>query len=170
MTSTGIPVPPISQATVSESIAINAPARLVYDMVSDVSRMGEWSPEATGAKRRDPGVELRVGDTFVGTNKWGLARWSTRCTVLVANPGGCFAFKVAVPGFPISTWRYDFAESEGITTVTESWFDERSGANGTALKLVGQLLIPGSRPDHNRANIRATLAALKTAAEQAVRT
>ena len=35
---------------VVEYIEIAATPEVVYDLVADVARMGEWSPEATGAK------------------------------------------------------------------------------------------------------------------------
>ncbi|MBV8986815.1 MAG: SRPBCC family protein, partial [Acidimicrobiia bacterium] len=33
---------------IEESIDIDAPPERLYDMVSDLSRMGEWSPENLG--------------------------------------------------------------------------------------------------------------------------
>ena len=97
------------EPTVSESIRINASPEVVYDLVADVARMGEWSPEATGARISKPGPTRKVGDTFTGTNKHGLARWSTQCTVTQAKRGEEFEFTVEFKPFKISTWRYEFA-------------------------------------------------------------
>src|SRR4051794_30656311 len=77
---------------VTESIRINASAQVLYDLISDVSRMGQWSPEATGAL--GAGKELAAGDTFVGLNKFALARWWTNCTILEADRGERFSFDV----------------------------------------------------------------------------
>ena len=153
------------EPTVSESIRINASPEVVYDLVADVARMGEWSPEATGARMSTVGPQLGVGDTFTGTNKHGIARWSTNCTVTQAERGKQFEFTVEVKPFKISTWRYEFVADGEATVVTEQWFDDRAGIRGTTLKILGQALIPGSRPDHNRRNMQATLANLKRAAE-----
>lgn len=155
----------MSESTVSESIRINAAPEVLYDLVSDVVRMGEWSPEATGARVPESISTLAVGDRFTGTNRHGLARWSTQCTVTQADRGEAFEFTVAVKPFKISTWRYEFVEDESGTIVTESWTDERDGARGAAIKVLGQVFIPGSRPDHNRRNMQTTLANLKAEAE-----
>ncbi len=155
----------MAEPTVSESIRIDAPAEVIYDLVADVARMGEWSPEATGARVKSVGSDLKVGDRFTGTNRHGLARWSTQCTVTEAQRGEAFEFAVAVNPFKISTWRYEFAADGDATVVTEQWTDERQGARGVVIKALGQVFIPGSRPDHNRQNIQQTLARLKAAAE-----
>lgn len=157
----------MSEPTVTESIRIDAPAEVIYDLVADVARMGEWSPEATGARVSAPSGSLQVGDRFTGTNKHGLARWSTQCTVTEADRGKSFEFTVAVKPFKISTWRYEFAADGDATIVTEHWTDERDGARGVVIKGLGQVFIPGSRPDHNRRNMQTTLTNLKAFAEGA---
>lgn len=151
---------------VTESIRINASADRVYDLVSDVSRMGEWSPEATGALRA--GKQLEAGDTFVGLNKFALARWWTNCTVLVADRGERFEFDVDFGPMPVSRWTYDFVpQPDGSTEVAETWVDRREGLLALPIRLVGQMLIPGDRAVHNRANIQVTLKRLKAHAEGA---
>lgn len=159
----------MTEPTISESIRISAPAELIYDLVADVARMGEWSPEATGARVRSAGSSLQVGDRFTGTNRHGVARWSTQCTVTQAKRGEVFEFTVAVKPFKISTWRYEFATDGDQTVVTEQWFDERDGARGYLIKGLGQIFIPGSRPEHNQRNIQTTLTNLKQAVESSVR-
>ena len=149
---------------VSESITVGAPADLLYDLVADVDRMGEWSPEATGARRA--GKDLKVGDRFVGLNKRGPIRWFTVCTIRAADRGALLEFDVDLGPLPISTWRYDFERLDDRSTrVVETWIDRRDGIRGSLIKAGGQLLIPGPRDDHNRANIKVTLQRLKAAAE-----
>lgn len=153
-------------AHVSESIVITAPADVVYDLVSDVTRMGEWSPEATGARRVDG--PLQVGDTFIGLNKRGLVRWFTTNTVLAADRGAEFEFDTNFGPLPVSRWRYDFEDTgEGTTRVIETWLDRRQGLLSVPVKVTGQLIIPGNREDHNRANMVQTLRRLKEVAESA---
>jgi len=148
---------------VAESILIAAPPEVIYDLVADVARMGEWSPEATGAKKA-PKV-LSEGDKFTGTNKHGLARWSTQCTVLRAQRGQRFEFDVDFQAFPISRWMYEFVPDGDKTRVTETWIDRRMGSRGKLIKGLGQILIPGNREEHNRANMLQTLRKLKAEAE-----
>ena len=69
------------------------PPRVAYDAVSDVTQMGRWSPENTGARVPASGP-VEVGTSFVGTNRRGRATWVTECTVTAADPGERFAFRV----------------------------------------------------------------------------
>lgn len=146
-----------------ESIYIAAEAGRIYDLVSDVARMGEWSPEATGARGAD--TRLQPGDRFIGWNKHGLIRWFTQCTVLSASRGEEFSFDVDVGPMPVSRWSYEFRPEGAGTKVTETWVDRREGFWAPAIKALGQVVIPGPRPRHNRANMVQTLRRLKATAE-----
>lgn len=150
-------------ASATETIEIDASPEAVYDLVSDVWRMGEWSPEATGARggRR----VLRPGARFIGTNRRGRARWFTACTVGRADRGQCFEFDVDFGVLPISTWRYELERVGAGTRVTETWIDRRRGVRGSVIAAFGRLLIPGSRAPHNASGMQTTLRRLKVAAE-----
>ena len=149
---------------VVETITIAAPAEALYDLVADVSQMGRFSPEATGA--RGAATVLQVGDRFIGLNKRGPVRWFTQCTVTAADRGAEFEFDVDFGPVPVSCWRYDFEPvGDGTTRVTETWMDRRQGLLGVPIALVGKLVIPGDRATHNRATMAETLRRLKEAAE-----
>lgn len=149
----------MSDVSVQEQIA--APPAALYEMVSDLPRMGEWSPENTGG-RWSRGGRPAVGATFRGTNRSGWRWWRTVVTVTAADPGRRFAFDVHYAAVPISTWEYAFAESEGGCLVTESWTDRRPGwMRAASVPLMGV----SDRAAHNRANMEKTLHALKKAAE-----
>lgn len=121
---------PARAISISEEIVISAPPETVYAQISDVTQMGSWSPENTGATLR-PGDELPyVGMEFDGHNKRGRLTWTTRCKVIAAEPGVSFAFKVRAIGppgkpvfrFPIATWAYRLRSAgNGGTLVTETW-------------------------------------------------
>jgi hypothetical protein len=149
---------------VVESIYMAADAGRIYELVADVGRMGEWSPEATGA--RGASGTLGPGDRFLGLNRRGPVRWFTVCTVRAAQRGVTFAFDVDFGPFHVSRWEYRFRPEGAGTRVTESWTDRRTGLRGAVLKAAGQLVIPGSRPQHNRASMVQTLRRLKEAAER----
>jgi hypothetical protein len=148
---------------VVESVLIASTTERVYAMVSDVARMGQWSPEASGARGADR--VLAVGDRFVGLNRRGPVVWFTICTVTAAEPGRAFEFLVDVGPVPVSRWRYDLRPLDDGVELVETWEDRRGGPTGVPLKLMGQFVIPGSRPAHNRQTMRATLQAMKAAAE-----
>jgi len=104
--------------TAKASIEIDAPPALVYDLVADVTRMGEWSPECVRCEWIDePGT---VGSTFRGHNRRGPARWSTVARVLVADRPREFSFATLHRGEPSTRWTYRF-DGDGPTTVTESF-------------------------------------------------
>ena len=91
------------------SRVIAAPADVLYEMVSDLSRMGEWSPENVGGSWRR-GSGPTVGGRFKGRNKRGPARWTTNVEVTAAEPGRLFEFVVHVvwPLTYLVTWGYRF--------------------------------------------------------------
>ena len=98
-------------------VHVEAPPEAVYGVVSDVTRMGEWSPETVNCDWIGGATGPVVGARFKGTNKRGLVKWSTKPTVIVADPGREFAFDVG----PDTRWTYRFdAEGTG-TMLTESF-------------------------------------------------
>lgn len=150
---------------VEEGIEIAAPPEAVYDLISDVARMGEWSPEATGARRAS--AQVSAGDVFIGSNRRGPVRWWTVCTVRVAERPSVLEFDVDVGPIALSRWTYRLTPTEDGTRVQETWLDRRDGLRGMPIRLLGSVLIPGDRAAHNRRNIRSSLAALKQTAEGA---
>ncbi len=59
------------------SVFVAAPPETVYDLVADLTRMGEWSPETTEVRWLDGATQAKVGARFRGTNRNGFRRWST---------------------------------------------------------------------------------------------
>ena len=80
-----------------------------------------------------------------------------------ATPGQKFAFEVAVAGIPASRWTYEFQPDGNTTVVTETWTDRRPRWFAV---LAGATMGIADIRAHNQQNIAATLANLKTAAEQ----
>jgi hypothetical protein len=58
-----------------ESIEIAAPPELVYDLLADITRMGEWSPECYRCVWLDGAGAAGVGTRFRGYNRLGPYRW-----------------------------------------------------------------------------------------------
>jgi uncharacterized protein YndB with AHSA1/START domain len=145
---------------------LGAPADAVYALVSDVTRMGEWSPETASCRWVDGARSAEVGARFRGSNRRGPLQWTTTCTVTAADPGRRFAFTVTWAGVPISDWGYDLAPAAGGCTVTESWTDRRP----TAMRLASMPVMGiADRAGHNRRGMAVTLTALAVAAEAAGR-
>src|SRR5438270_7737862 len=98
-------------------VHVEAPPERLYEMVTDVTRMGEWSPETVSAQWVDGSAGPTIGAKFRGKNKR-RAGWSTTCTVTAAEPGHEFAFTV---GKGQTAWRYRFEPSGSGTDVVESF-------------------------------------------------
>ena len=98
------------------TIHINATPDVVFALVSDVTRMGEWSPETTACEWVDGATGPTIGAKFKGTNKMGFYKWSTTPVVTEHSPGTLFAFDAGG-----TEWRYSFTASNGGTSVTESF-------------------------------------------------
>ena len=146
----------------ADSIVIARSPEELYDLIADVTRMGEWSPVCK-ACWWDEGAGPQVGAWFTGRNELPERTWETRSEVVVADRGREFAFIV---GGSWVRWGYRFDAVDGGTEVTESWeflpggatrFEERFGADAPAQF--------ADRADLARVGIPATLAALKRTAE-----
>lgn len=104
---------------VSASRTIAASPEVIYDLITDLRRTGEWSPEATKAEWIKGATGPEVGAVFKGWNEAGPNKWTTKPTVTEAERGRVFAFKV--PGKSGPQWRYELhANPDGTTEVTES--------------------------------------------------
>jgi len=103
------------------TIHINAPPEKVYAMITDVTRMGEWSPETYKCEWIEGASGPAVGARFKGSNKRGIVRWSTKPTVKVADPGKEFTFETGRPGKEDTRWTYRVAPKDGGTELTESF-------------------------------------------------
>jgi hypothetical protein len=93
----------------------------VYDLISAVSHISQWSPNAVRA-RYDEGEGPRPGAWFSGRNRRAGNEWDSRSQVTVAEPGSEFAYTVlgSVP-VPIVRWRWTFTSYGSGTLVAQTW-------------------------------------------------
>ena len=90
---------------------IDASAESLYAMVSDLPRIGEWSPECEGVTWEGEVSTPVVGTTFIGQNAVGPGRrirYKRHGRVLVADPGREFEFITDEGGRESTVWRYQF--------------------------------------------------------------
>jgi hypothetical protein len=148
----------------ASSVAISSRPALVYEMVADVTRMGEWSPVCTRCQW-DAGAGPWQGSWFTGTNERDGRIWQTRSLIETAEPGACFAFVV---GGSHVRWSYTFTRINGNTRLTESWELLPDGAAQFMSKYGAEAdAIIADRREAARWSIPITLAAIKAAAEVA---
>ncbi len=154
--------------TFSDSIVIARQPHVLYDLISDVTRMSEWSPACKECRWEEEGGS-HVGAWFVARHQSPdrsgdtRSQWESRSEVTVANRGRQFTYVVAGSWMSFS---YTFASALGGTRVTETWrflppglvsFHERFGDTADA-----QI---AKRAETAHQGIRGTLAAIKQVAE-----
>lgn len=142
------------------TLVIAAESDLLYSLVSDLPRMGEWSPENRGGEWMHGAGGSAVGARFTGRNANGKKSWTTTVEIERADPGSAFGFRVFVGPIKIARWGYRFEPVEGGTRVTETWDDQRNWL----AKQVGHLASGvADRADFNRTSMEATLTNLAAA-------
>lgn len=146
------------------TVHMKAPPERVWELVSDVTRIGRYSPETFEAEWLDGATGPVVGARFRGhvkRNGKGPVYW-TACTVRECVPGRIFAFGVGSADDPLNVWTYDLAPAGGGTDVTESF----QLAGKWFLRLYWALL-GWARGPTNRDGMRATLERIKAEVEGA---
>lgn len=144
---------------------IAADANTLYAMVSDLPRIGEWSPECEAVEWEGEVAAPVAGTTFVGHNAVGPGRrirYSRHGEVLVADPGREFTFITDEGGRPSTAWRYTFTPIASGTRVSEAYEVRWIPVWARVLD------VPTNRHKELLANMRTTLANLKAAAETRV--
>jgi polyketide cyclase/dehydrase/lipid transport protein len=161
-------MPPKNQrwwlTTDSQSLEINAPAELVYDLVADLPRMGEWSNECGRVEWTNGASHAAPDATFLGhnyTGPRGIIKWSRKGRVLTADRGREFAFATEEGGREGVVWRYRFEPRGDSTLVAESYDVQWIPAWARIVD------VPGNRHAGLLKSMRHTLEQLKTAAESA---
>src|SRR5262247_3745577 len=142
------------------SIEIQTSPEAVYDLVSDLPRMGEWSPENIGGEWQG-GVSGKVGDRYIGHNRTAERSWSVPVMVTIAERGRCFEFVTRPYEGPYVRWAYRLESSGACTRVTEVWDVEQLAP---AMQSATQAQLD-ERSRYTEAMLATTLAAIKATAE-----
>lgn len=145
------------------SMEIAASPDRVWELVSDVRRMGEWSPVCVRCEWTGGPAGPAVGARFVGYNRQSGLRWSRECEVTACEPGKEFAFRTLYKGAEATRWSYSLEPSGSGTKLTESY---------EVVSLPGWVrfarMIPGMAARTRRdaiGGMRSTLERIKAAAE-----
>lgn len=151
-------------ADLTVSRDVSAPADTVWEMIADLPRMGDWSPETEGGQWIGGATGPVPGAKFRGSNRHEGRSWKTVSRVVDAEPGRRFSFFVKAAGIPVAEWAYDIEPTDVGCRVIESWTDRRPGffkplaARATGVK---------DRRERNRVTMEQTLERLAAAAEAA---
>lgn len=148
------------------SVVVDAPPERVWDLIADVTRMGEWSPECY--RCRWIGRERRpvAGARFVGFNRRGLVRWATTNVVEEAEPARSFAFRTQGTG---ARWSFRLEPEGDRTRLTQT----RHLTKGVTRVVKLAAVFVGGQPSHDReleAGMQQTVERIRAAAERAAGT
>jgi len=156
------------EPSITRSIDVAAEVHAVWAMVTDLPRMGEFSPENIGGAWVNGFTGPAVGAQFRGTNRNGAKQWWTKVTVVECEPCRLFTFDVRTPfGVRVSRWSYEITPTETGCRLTENWF--RVG-NWFIRRIMGPKATGRQdRPGYNAYSIEYTLAAVKARAESAAK-
>jgi uncharacterized protein YndB with AHSA1/START domain len=115
-------------------IDIDAPVAKVWALVSDLSRMPQWSPQCRMMKPLGP---VRQGTRTINLNRRNRTFWPTTTTVTEVIPGEKIAFRVNQNG---TIWSYELEPTDAGTRVVETRHAEigvKPAANITVNALFG---------------------------------
>lgn len=147
----------------SVTVHMDAPADRIWDLVSDVTSIGKFSPETFEGEWSDGATGPAVGAKFRGhvkRNGRGPIYW-TNCQVTASEPGREFTFGVRDPrGRILNTWSYRLEPNGEGTDVTESF----QLTPAPFLRLYWALL-GWSRGKTNERGMRTTLERIKAVVE-----
>ncbi len=146
----------------SVTLHMDATPAAVWDLVSDVTKIGRYSPETFEAEWLDGVTGPAVGARFRGhvkRNGKGPTYWTT-CWVLACEPEREFTFGVGSADKPLNVWSYALAPAGDGTEVTESF----RLADTTLLRLYWTLL-GWTRGKTNQKGMQATLERIKAEVE-----
>ncbi|MFS3128415.1 SRPBCC family protein [Nocardioides sp. Bht2] len=144
------------------TVQIDAPPAKVWALVSDVTRIGEFSPETFEAKWTRGATGPEVGAHFAGhvkRNGVGPTYWSP-CRVTRCVPEELFEFGVGTDSVAINNWGYRLRPVDGGTEVTEYFRLEPSFPVRLYWLLLGRL-----RGRTNTRGMETTLNAMKRVLE-----
>lgn len=145
------------------SLRIAAPPAEVWALVSDVTRIGEFSPETFEAQWTRGSTGPEVGATFKGhvkRNGVGPTYWSA-CKVTRCEPERVFEFSVGTKDITVNNWGYRLEPDGDGTRVTEYFRMEPSLPTRVYWTLLGW-----TRGKTNEKGMRTTLERMKAVLEK----
>jgi polyketide cyclase/dehydrase/lipid transport protein len=104
-------------------IIVQAPVEAVWDVISDVTRVGEWSGECRSCEWVGNCAEPAAGGRFRGSNRRGLMRWARLNEIDVADAPNEMVWHTVFTAMQRDSteWRVSSRPTPDGTEVTESF-------------------------------------------------
>lgn len=103
-------------------VDVEASPQAVWEVVSDVTRVGEWSHECVGARWLGGATTAVAGARFRGQNRNGIWRWGRLCEVLDVQPGELVWRTVPTRLYPDSSeWRIKLHDIDDGTRIEQTF-------------------------------------------------
>jgi uncharacterized protein YndB with AHSA1/START domain len=156
---------PLDHDEVSATVA--APPDRLYDLIADVTRMPELSPELVECRWLDGATQATVGARFAARNK--VTRgpsWVNKPVITSAEPGRRISWARTEPFGGTVEWAYEFEpQADGKTLVRESYQVTKPIARLGWL-LIGSMTATDDRRGQIRDGMRKTLDRIRDIAER----
>ncbi len=140
------------EPSVSVETLIKADAERIYELMSDLDVMAGFGTEFQAGEWASgrPGT---VGSTFRGRNRLGDSEWETTSTIIEAEKGKVFAWKVGDPDNHTAIWRATMRSVPSGTEVSYG-FTHGPGPSGLTSRI-------DAHPEQEEAMIDARLAMIQ---------
>lgn len=122
--------------TARAEVTVSASPDMCWALVSDIGRIGEFSPECIGAQWLPGTPTGQVGARFEGTNRSArgddVFEWIRVCEVLAWDPPLEFAYVVGdrYDGTPVSRWQFTIVPGPEGTRIVQEFSHYPDGLSG----------------------------------------
>jgi uncharacterized protein YndB with AHSA1/START domain len=163
---------------IDAEIVVAAAPGVVWDLLADITNIGDWSPECVRAAWLDGHHDARAGVRFSGRNRAHSGfEWTVTCVITEADRPRTLAWVVLddeddrqTVDHPSSRWWYDLDPAPGGATLVRHRFVHGPGDSGLRWMIrrhpEQSAAIIEDRRQTLQVNMRLTLAAMKAAAEE----
>jgi len=157
------------QPSVETTVTVDAPAAVVWSLITDIELPARFSSEFQGATYLDDTTVPAVGARFAGRNHHdAIGSWETICTITELEPERRFGYVVGTPSAPSSAWRFTLSPTgRGVTL--SMWMQMGPAPSGINMAIDAmpdkEDKILRRRLAEHRANMDATLQGIKSVAE-----
>jgi hypothetical protein len=100
-----------------------APPEVVWQIIADVTRVGEWSHECTGARWIHGATAATPGARFRGTNRSGRLLWSRFNTITALDEPREIAWRTGglMGALDSTQWRIELRRDGDVTRIIQTY-------------------------------------------------